>query len=62
MDRLEQLCCERELRLTEHRCIVLDVLEKATDHPCTCEIHRGAAAEHRIGVASVYRALNGLTA
>ncbi len=60
MDRLEELCRERGLRLTEQRRIVLEVLEAATDHPCTFEIHRRASAGHRIGVATVYRALNSL--
>jgi len=60
MERLEELCRERGVRLTEHRRIVLEVLEAATDHPCTFEIHRRASAGRRIGVATVYRALNSL--
>lgn len=60
MDRLEDLCRERGVRLTEQRRIVLEVLEAATDHPCTFEIHRRASVGHRIGVATVYRALNSL--
>ncbi len=60
MDRLDELCRERGLRLTEQRRIVLEVLEAATDHPCTFEIHRRASVERRIGVATVYRALNSL--
>jgi Fur family ferric uptake transcriptional regulator len=60
MDRLEDLCRERGVRLTEQRRIVLEVLEAATDHPCTFEIHRRASVGRRIGVATVYRALNSL--
>lgn len=60
MERLEKLCRERGVRLTDQRRIVLEVLESATDHPCTFEIHRRASASHRIGVATVYRALNSL--
>lgn len=60
MDRLAELCRERGLRLTEQRRIVLEVLEAATDHPCTFEIHRRASVGGRIGVATVYRALNSL--
>lgn len=60
MGRLEDLCRERGVRLTELRRIVLEVLEAATDHPCTFEIHRRASAGRRIGVATVYRALNSL--
>ena len=60
MTPLESLCTERGLRLTEHRRIVLEVLEAATDHPCAREIHRRAADGHRIGIATVYRTLNSL--
>lgn len=60
MRALEALCVQRGLRLAEHRRIVLEVLEQATDHPCAGEIHRRAAAGHRIGIATVYRALNSL--
>ena len=60
MDRLGELCRERGVRLTEQRRIVLEVLEVATDHPCTFEIHRRASVGRRIGVATVYRALNSL--
>ena len=60
MERLEELCRERGVRLTDQRRIVLEVLEAATDHPCTFEIHRRASVGRRIGVATVYRALNSL--
>ena len=60
MERLEDLCRERGVRLTDQRRIVLEVLEAATDHPCTFEIHRRASVGRRIGVATVYRALNSL--
>lgn len=62
MERLDELCRERGVRLTEQRRIVLEVLEAATDHPCTFEIHRRASTGRKIGVATVYRALNSLTA
>jgi Fur family transcriptional regulator, ferric uptake regulator len=60
MTPLEALCVQRGLRLTEHRRIVLEVLEAAEDHPCVREIHRRAADGHRIGIATVYRTLNTL--
>ena len=60
MTSLEALCMQRGLRLTEHRRIVLEVLEAADDHPCVREIHRRAADGHRIGIAIVYRTLNTL--
>lgn len=64
MTELEQLCRDRGLRLTGQRRVVLQVLEQANDHPCTHEIHRRAIAVDggRIGIATVYRALNSLTA
>ncbi len=62
MTPLETLCVERGVRLTEHRRIVLEVLEAAIDHPCAQEIHRRAACNHRIGMATVYRTLNSLSA
>jgi Fur family ferric uptake transcriptional regulator len=60
MTPLEALCLQRGLRLTEHRRIVLEVLEASNDHPCVREIHRRAADGHRIGIATVYRTLNTL--
>jgi Fur family ferric uptake transcriptional regulator len=62
MDMIEQLCRDHGLKLTIQRRIVLEVLEEATDHPCAHEIHRRTEKERRIGVATVYRALNSLTA
>lgn len=62
MERLEQLCNERGVRLTNQRRVVLEVLEAATDHPCAFEIHRRAVVNHRVGVATVYRTLNSLAA
>lgn len=60
MTELEDLCLRKGLRLTEHRRIVLEILDSATDHPCAREIHRRAADGHRIGLATVYRTLNSL--
>ena len=60
MTPMETLCIERGLRLTEHRRIVLEILDAADDHPCVREIHRRAAQDHRIGIATVYRTLNSL--
>lgn len=57
---LEALWLQRGLRLTEHRRIVMEVLEASSDHPSAREIYRRAAAGRRIGVATVYRTLNAL--
>jgi Fur family ferric uptake transcriptional regulator len=57
MHRLETIRHEHGLRLTEHRRVMLDVLEASTDHPSVHEIHRRAARGHRFGLATVYRTL-----
>lgn len=62
MDMLEQLCRNPGLKLTIRRRIVLEVLDAATIHPCAHEIHRRTEKERRIGVDTVYSALNSLTA
>jgi hypothetical protein len=61
-DQYEELCSKHSLRLTEHRRIVLQVLEESTDHPTVFEIHRRAAAGRRIGLPTIYRTLNRLSA
>lgn len=60
MDALEQLCRNRGLKLTIQRRIVLEILQAATDHPCAHEIQRRTEKERRIGIATIYRALNAL--
>jgi Fur family ferric uptake transcriptional regulator len=62
VDRLERTCRAHGIRLTRQRRIVLEVLDAATDHPSTHEIHRRATKQHSIAVATVYRVLNSLTA
>jgi len=60
MNRLERLCEERGLRVTEHRRIVLEVLATTGSHSSAREIHRRAAADHLISLATVFRALDRL--
>ncbi|MEM9233589.1 MAG: Fur family transcriptional regulator [Pseudomonadota bacterium] len=58
MDRLEKLCAEKGLRMTEQRRVITRVLSVADDHPDVEEIHRRATAEDsRISIATVYRTL-----
>jgi len=55
-DRIEKLCVEKGLRMTEQRRIIARVLSSADDHPDAEELHRRAAAEdNRISLATVYR-------
>ncbi len=56
MDRLEKLCAERGLRMTEQRRIIARVLSVADDHPDAEELHRRAnALDASISLATVYR-------
>ena len=56
MDRLEKLCVEKGLRMTEPRRVIARVLSTATDHPDAEELHRRANAEDAsISLATVYR-------
>lgn len=56
MDRLEQLCAEKGLRMTEQRRIIARVLSAADDHPDAEELHRRAnELDNSISLATVYR-------
>lgn len=56
MDRIESLCIQKGMRMTEQRRVIARVLSSATDHPDVEELHRRAAAEDpRISIATVYR-------
>ncbi|WP_300552747.1 Fur family transcriptional regulator [Maricaulis sp.] len=55
-DRIEKLCIDKGLRMTEQRRVIARVLSTSTDHPDAEELHRRAAAEDpRISLATVYR-------
>lgn len=56
MDRLEKLCIEKGLRMTEPRRVIARVLSQASDHPDAEELHRRANAQDAsISLATVYR-------
>ena len=56
MDRLEKLCVERGLRMTDQRRVVAQVLADSHDHPDVEELYRRAAArDPHISIATVYR-------
>ncbi len=58
MDRLENLCAEKGMRMTDQRRVIARVLSDAHDHPDVEEIHRRAAAiDPRISIATVYRTM-----
>src|SRR5471030_1326966 len=54
--RLEQLCQDKGLKMTEQRRIIARVLSDSADHPDVELVHRRATAiDPRISVATVYR-------
>ncbi|MFI4936267.1 MAG: Fur family transcriptional regulator [Caulobacterales bacterium] len=56
MDRLEQLCVEKGMRMTEQRRVIARVLSLAADHPDVEELHRRAhSVDPHISIATVYR-------
>ena len=56
VDRLERLCIERGLRMTEQRRVIARVLSQAHDHPDVEELHRRAhEIDPHISIATVYR-------
>jgi len=55
-DRIEQLCMEKGMRMTEQRRVIARVLSDAQDHPDVEELHRRAhAVDPHISIATVYR-------
>ncbi|WOI53145.1 Fur family transcriptional regulator [Parvularcula sp. LCG005] len=58
MDRLEKICVEKGLRMTDQRRVITQVIAGAEDHPDVEEIHRRATEiDSRISIATVYRTL-----
>lgn len=58
MDRLEKICADKGMRMTDQRRTIARVLSIADDHPDVEEIHRRAVAiDPRISIATVYRTM-----
>jgi Fur family transcriptional regulator, ferric uptake regulator len=56
MERVEQLCAEKGMRMTDQRRVIARVLSMAKDHPDVEELHRRAVAiDSHISIATVYR-------
>ena len=56
MYRLEKLCAEKGMRMTDQRRVIARVLSGATDHPDVEEIYkRASAVDENISIATVYR-------
>lgn len=55
-DRLEKLCQEKGLKMTEQRRIIARVLSEAEDHPDVEQVYqRATAIDPKISIATVYR-------
>ena len=56
MDRIENLCTEKGMRMTDQRRVVARVLSTSHDHPDVEELYRRAhAMDPHISIATVYR-------
>ena len=56
MDRIENLCSEKGMRMTDQRRVVARVLSNSHDHPDVEELYRRAhAMDPHISIATVYR-------
>lgn len=56
MDRIETLCIDKGMRMTDQRRVVARVLSAAKDHPDVEELYRRAhAVDPHISIATVYR-------
>jgi len=54
--RLEQLCLDKGLKMTEQRRVIAQVLSDSADHPDVEQVYRRATAiDSRISIATVYR-------
>ncbi len=56
MDRIEKLCIEKGMRMTDQRRVVARVLSESQDHPDVEELYRRShAVDPHISIATVYR-------
>jgi Fur family transcriptional regulator, ferric uptake regulator len=56
LDRIEKLCIDKGMRMTEQRRVIARVLSDAHDHPDVEELYRRAhAVDPHISIATVYR-------
>jgi Fur family ferric uptake transcriptional regulator len=56
LDRIEKLCIEKNMRMTDQRRVVARVLSQAHDHPDVEELYRRAQViDPHVSIATVYR-------
>ena len=54
--RIEQLCAEKNMKMTAQRRVIAQVLSIADDHPDVEELHhRAAEIDSSVSIATVYR-------
>ena len=55
-NKIERLCVEKGMKMTEQRRVIARVLSSAEDHPDVEEVYRRASdLDSRISIATVYR-------
>lgn len=55
-DRIERLCLEKGLKMTDQRRVIARVLSEASDHPDVEQVYRRATTiDSKISIATVYR-------
>ena len=55
---LEEQCAHKDMRMTDQRRVIAQVIESAIDHPDVEELYRRASAvDPRISLSTVYRTL-----
>jgi Fur family ferric uptake transcriptional regulator len=56
ISRIEQLCVDKGMKMTDQRRVIARVLSESDDHPDVEEVHRRSAEiDDRISIATVYR-------
>lgn len=56
ISRIEQLCVDRGMKMTDQRRVIARVLSESSDHPDVEEVYRRSIAlDPRISIATVYR-------
>ena len=56
MDRIEKLCADKGMRMTDQRRVIARVLSESQDHPDVEELYRRASTvDPHISIATVYR-------
>jgi Fur family ferric uptake transcriptional regulator len=56
LDRIEKLCIDKGMRMTDQRRVVARILSDASDHPDVEELYRRASlVDPNISIATVYR-------